>query len=291
MKARDRVHASFWLLDAPDSLVIQSRSNPDGYGLATFREDGSPEIKKRAAAAYEDEQFAFEAKHEESHNFVAHVRYAYPGGLTIENTHPFEQRGCVFAHNGYLGGLEAIESQLGDHAELVLGESDSERLFALITKEIEAHDGDVLEGIEAAVGWAAQELPLYSINFILATPTDLWALRYPETNQLLFLEREIGGHTGSRHLDAASRAGTVRVRSAALAEHPAVIVASENMDEHPGWRPLEPGELLHVDCGLEVTTRKVADLPPAHQLRLEDLHPRAAEAQLRPEHSRRADGA
>jgi predicted glutamine amidotransferase len=282
MKARDRVHATFWLLEASDSLAKQSRSNPDGYGIATFREDGSPEIKKRPAAAYEDEVFAYEAKHEESHNFVAHVRYAYPGGLTMENTHPFEQHGRVFAHNGYVGGLEAIESRLGEQRALVQGESDSERLFALITKEIGAHDGDVSAGIAAAVGWAAQELPLYSINFVLATATGLWALRYPETNPLLFLEREIGGPTGSRHLDAASAAGTVRVRSAALAEHPAVIFASEQMDEHPGWRPLEPGELLDVNGDLEVSSRSVADLPPAHQLRLEDLHPKAAEAQRRP---------
>jgi predicted glutamine amidotransferase len=279
MKARDRVHATFWLLEAPDSLAKQSRNDPDGYGIATFREDGSPEIKKRPAAAYEDELFAYEAKHEESHNFVAHVRYAYPGGPTMEDTHPFEQRGRVFAHNGYVGGLEALESRLGGHNALVQGRSDSERLFALITKETEANDGDVSDGIAAAVDWAAQELPLYSINFVLATATDLWALRYPETNPLLVLEREMGGHTGSRHLDAASAAGTVRVRSAALAEHPAVIFASEQMDEHPGWRSLEPGELVHVDSGLAVTSRAVAGLPPAHQLRLEDLHPRAAAAQ------------
>ena len=167
----------FWLLDAPDSLSLQSRKNPDGYGIATLRDDGQPEIKKQPAAAYEDERFAFEAKHEESHSFVAHIRHAYPGGRRMENTHPFEQHGRVFAHNGYLGGLEAIQSRLGDHRALVRGESDSEVLFALITKEIEAHDGDVSAGIAAAVDWAAQELPLYSINFILATPTDLWALR------------------------------------------------------------------------------------------------------------------
>jgi predicted glutamine amidotransferase len=279
MKARDRVHATFWLLDAADSLAEQSRSNHDGFGIAMFREDGSPEIKKRPAAAYDDQLFAYEAKHEESHNFVAHVRYAYPGGPRMENTHPFEQQGRVFAHNGYVGGLEAIESRLGDHRALVQGESDSERLFALITKEIEAHGGDVSDGIAAAVGWAAQELPIYSINFLLATPADLWALRYPETNPLLLLQRDKGGHTGSRHLDAASAAGTIRVRSVDLAHRDAVIIASEEMDEHPGWEPLAPGVLIHVNRELDVTSRPVADLPPAHQLRLEDLHPKAAETQ------------
>jgi predicted glutamine amidotransferase len=276
-----RVRATFWLLEAPDSLALQSRRHPDGYGIATFEEDGSPEIHKRPAAAYEDELFARIARDEESSTFLAHIRYASTGGLTVQNTHPFEQDGRVFAHNGYVGGLDALESRLADsYHELVHGETDSERFFALITSEIRA--GGMEEGIAAAVRWMARELPLYSINMVLATPTDLWALRYPETNPLVMMERAVGGPTGSRHLDAASSAGTVRVRSGGLAEQAAVIFASEPMDEDPGWRSLEPGELVHVDDDLRVTSRMVLDGPPAHRLRLEDLDVRTAESQRDP---------
>ncbi len=281
---RRRVRATFWLLEAPDSLALQSRRNPDGYGIATFEEDGSPEIHKRPAAAYEDELFARMAREEESSTFLAHIRYASTGGLAVQNTHPFEQDGRVFAHNGYVGGLEALESRLGDACrELVGGDTDSERFFALITSEIRARGSE--EGIVAAVRWVARELPLYSINLILATPRDLWALRYPETNPLLMMERAIGGPTGSRHLDAASSAGTVRVRSGGLAEQAAVIFASEPMDEDPGWRSVEPGELVHVADDLRVTSRMVLDEPPAHRLRLEDLDVRTAASQRDP-HSR-----
>jgi hypothetical protein len=89
---RRPLRATFWLLEAPDSLAEQSRRNPDGYGIGTFEEDGSAVISKRPAAAYEDELFALEAKERESPTFVAHVRYASTGGLSVENTHPFEQR-------------------------------------------------------------------------------------------------------------------------------------------------------------------------------------------------------
>jgi glutamine amidotransferase len=95
------------------------------------------------------------------------------------------------------------------------------------------------------------------------------------------LERAVGGPTGVRHLDAASPAGTVRVRSAALASQASVIFASEQMDEDPGWRMLEPGELVHVGLDLEVTTRVVMDEPPAHLVRLEDLDARAAASQAK----------
>src|SRR5205085_6951598 len=117
---------------------------------------------------------------------------------------------------------------------------------------IEASDGDVGAGIVAAARWVAEELPVYSLNCVLATPTELWALRYPDTHRLMMLERAIGGATGVRHLDAASPAGTVRVRSAALGARPAVIFATEQMDEDAGWRMLEPGELVKIDHELRV---------------------------------------
>jgi predicted glutamine amidotransferase len=279
---RRRMHATFWLLEAADSLAEQSRRNPDGYGLATFADDGTPEIKKRPAAAYEDKQFAREAKHEESRTFVAHVRYASTGKVALENTHPFEQKGRVFAHNGVIAGLDALDAQLGDHRSLVRGETDSERFFALITKEIDAAGGDVGEGIVRAVRWVARELPLYSLNFVLADESDLWVLRYPETHGLLMLERAAGGPTGVRHLDAASRAGTVRVRSAALATQPSVIFATEQMDEDAGWRMLDPGELIHVDADLRCNSLTIHE-PPAHLLTLADLEPHAAASQHEPE--------
>jgi predicted glutamine amidotransferase len=273
-----RVRATFWLLDAPDSLAEQSRRNPDGYGIGTFKEDGSPDIDKRAAAAYEDELFAREAREEESPTFVCHVRYASSGPKALANTHPFELDGRVFAHNGHIDSLDALESRLGDDTRLLKGQTDSERFFALISKEVR-ENGGVEDGIRAAVAWIAEELPLYSLNFVLATPTDLWAFRYPETNTLLMLERLSGGPTHQRHLDAASPAGTVRVRSGELASHPAVLFASEQMDEDPGWRSLEPGELVHVSEALEVRTSIVLDQPPARLLRLKDLDPQAAASQ------------
>jgi predicted glutamine amidotransferase len=276
---RRPLRATFWLLEAPDSLAEQSRRNPDGYGIATYDAAGAPRVDKRPAAAYEDELFAREAKERESPTFVAHVRYASTGAVTLANTHPFEQHGRVFAHNGYIGDLPTLESRLGEHRRLVGGDTDSERFFALITREIEARDGDVGAGIAAAARWIAQTLPMYSLNCVLATPSELWSLRYPDSHRLMMLERASGGPTGIRHLDAASAAGTVRIRSGALSTRASVIVASEQMDEDPGWRMLESGELVCVDRDLHVSSRVAIEHPPAHMLALEALDPSAARSQ------------
>ena len=277
-----RVRATFWLLEAPDSLARQSRREPDGTGLGWFGADGRPHLSKQPLAAYEDQAFACQARELESTVFLAHIRYATTGGIDVANTHPFEQRGRLFAHNGVILELERLEEELGDDRALVTGDTDSERLFALVTRETERLRGDVGAGITTAARWVAEQLPVYAINLVLGTADGLWALRYPDTHELWVLERGAGGPRGDRHLDAASAAGTVRVRSKRLARQPAVIVASERMDEDPGWRLLAPGELLHVGPKLGVASSIAVDGPPAHPLALADLQPRAAAAQAPP---------
>lgn len=270
-----RVRATFWLLDASDSLAAQSRREPDGTGLGTFTATGAPLVEKQPLPAYADPAFATEARERVSSTFVAHIRYASTGGLTDANTHPFTQRGRIFAHNGVLEDLPKLDDALGPYRSLVAGDTDSERLFALITKHVDAC-GDVTAGIAEALNWVADELPVLAANLVLTTDTELWALRYPATHELFVLERP--GDVG-RHLEHASRAGTVRVRSGDLSAAPAVVVASEPMDENPGWRPLASGELLHVAPDLTVTRSVVVDHPPAHPLTLADLSASAAASQ------------
>ncbi|HWD63620.1 MAG TPA: hypothetical protein VG405_00475, partial [Solirubrobacteraceae bacterium] len=129
----------------------------------------------------------------------------------------------------------------------------------------------------------AQNLPIFAINFVLITPSDLWALRYPDTHELHILERRAGGQSGNDHLEHSGDPRETRVHSGNLADHPSVVVASEPMDEDPAWRALDSGELLHVDGELKATTRTILEGPPAHQLTLADLDPRAAASQRKSE--------
>ena len=49
---REPVHATFWLLEAPDSLSQQSHREPDGTGLGYYDDDGHPVVSKQAVAAF-----------------------------------------------------------------------------------------------------------------------------------------------------------------------------------------------------------------------------------------------
>jgi glutamine amidotransferase len=247
--------ATFWLLDAPDSLTVQSHREPDGTGLGWFDEEGAPQLSKQPIAAFEDEEFGREAREVCSTTFLAHVRYASTGALNLLNTHPFEQDERLFAHNGIVEDLPALEAHLGDDLRTVKGDTDSERYFALISREIAARDGDVGAGIEAACTWVVANLRLVSINFVLATAGGVWALRYPEKDTLHLLERAPG-----KPLEHSSHLGS-RVHCQEGAERPLVVVASEPMDADPGWRSVASGELLHITNTLEVRTRRILEQP------------------------------
>jgi predicted glutamine amidotransferase len=266
------VQATFWLLDAPTSLLQLSESQPDGVGLGTFNADGTPWVYRKPVAANRSETFIADAHEVRSRTFVAHIRHATAGAPTRENTHPFEQHGRLFAHNGVLGGLDALRSRLGEHSALVQGSTDSELYFTLMTKRIEENDGDIAAGIIQAAREIAADIPLYSLNMLLTTPEDVWALRYPDTNELWVLERSIaalGGPSASDAddgFDGRSMSGITRVFSGQLAILPSTVIASQPMDTNPLWRLLEPGELIHVDSELRLSSTIAVPDPPGEML-------------------------
>jgi predicted glutamine amidotransferase len=263
------VTATFWLLDAPDNLAAQSRRNPDGTGLGVFQANGRPLLQKQPMAAWRDADFATEAHEMTGTTFIAHVRYATAGPRSIVNTHPFLQDGRMFAHNGVLAGLDVLDERLRElgTADLVLGQTDSERVFALITALIRAHDGDVSAGVVAAMTWLAATVPIYAVNLLLSTAGDIWALRYPEPHGLYILDRRTLLSDSGFEL----RTNRIRARSAELRATPSVVFASEPMDDDPRWRLLAPGELVHVGPALQVTSDLVLPDPPEHRIRRADL--------------------
>jgi predicted glutamine amidotransferase len=288
------VQATFWLLDAPASLLLQSKNQPDGVGLGTFKADGTSTVYRKPVAANRSETFITGALNVRSATFLAHIRHATEAEPSLRNTHPFEQHGRLLAHNGIVGDVPELRRRLGNHVELVHGETDSEHYFALITKRIEEHGGDVGAGIGAAAREIAADLSLYSLNIVVTTPSELWALRYPETNERWILERSLGIDPGIGFdrtasgvmridpgigFDERSAAGMMRVQSRELSILPATVIASEPMDANPQWRLLESGELIHVDAQLRVTSTIAVPDPPAKLIDLSKLSMRAAIAQ------------
>jgi len=265
------VRATFWLLDAPDSLEAQSHRNVDGSGIGFFDVKGAPVLDKQPEPAFADEEFSHEARQVLSVTFVAHVRYATAGGRDIRNTHPFAMHGRIMAHNGGIGELARLDERLGSYADLVLGDTDSERYFALITQQAEARDGDVGAGITAAARWIGANLPVSSLNTVVATAGELWALRYPAQHALHILDRPAA--PGERPAGLHVRSATSSMHVPALDPAASAVVASEELDGESGWRMLAPGELVHVRPDLTVESAVVISEPPARLVPITGTNP------------------
>jgi predicted glutamine amidotransferase len=281
-----RIGAWFWLLDAPDSLLAQSRRNADGSGIGYFDERGGAVLDKQPEPAFAGPEFAHDAKTAVSDSFVAHVRIGTAGGRTLANTHPFAMAGRIMAHNGGFGEIPRLEAELGSYRELVRGETDSERYFALITQQTQARGGDVGAGFIAAARWIAANLPVVSLNAVVAAPGELWALRYPGQHALHVIDRPAGTSSPVRADGAGGdqpapgpgpglhvRSSISSVHSAALDAVDSVVVASERLDGESGWRMLAPGELIHVGHGLATESVIAIPEPPARLVPLTGPNP------------------
>ncbi len=134
-----KVHRA--LVSESNALRHQSQEHRDGWGVAYYR-DGQPHVSRSITGAFEDEGFAELSSFISSDTVVAHVRKASVGPLSIENTHPFGYGPWVLAHNGTVPKFDALKDGLEAecaprHRERLSGDTDSERLFALLLTRLE----------------------------------------------------------------------------------------------------------------------------------------------------------
>jgi len=131
----------------------------DGWGVVTGR-SGRVNCYRSTSACCVDPAFA-RLYGMEADFITLHARRASPGiAVSYEFTHPFEQDGSYFCHNGRVYDFEVGER------------SDSQQLFALILENVD-ECRDVAEAIRRTVG----SLKDYSaVNFILSRDDQVYVL-------------------------------------------------------------------------------------------------------------------
>ena len=212
------------------------------HRVGCYDADGQPDVFKQPLAAYEDQAFARAGARAQSRTFVAHIRYASTGAIAPQNTHPFEQHGRLFAHNGVIEDLAALERELGDDMRLV---ARRHRLRALLRADHDARSsgpGDVGEGIVgAARGWP-RNLPVFALEHRAGHPRRAVGAALSRTcTSCRCSSARRAAPPATAISSTPARAARSASASGDLASPPAVVVASERMDEDPGWRALASG--------------------------------------------------
>ena len=239
------------LIRSQNSLFAQSLqdarggSNPDGWGLGTY-DRGVPRVVRQAEAAYESDAFRWEAARVETCNVLAHVRRATVGSLLVENTHPFSDGQWMMAHNGHIGGFDAVKPRLlaelsEERRNRIQGSTDTEHIFYLL---LTLHDEDPLSrltsimrsGVRRLLQWSHEETDRseVALNLMLSTGQETVGLRFGRT--LWSVERDLVHPCevcdGAVHL------------SESPSEYRAVAVASEPVTSDEDWQEI-PEETLY----------------------------------------------
>jgi predicted glutamine amidotransferase len=256
-----RAAPSPWLLEAPASLLFQANARSDqlqsdGWGIGWYDRTRNPRVERGVRGAYEPgevERFRSAAGRARGPLVVAHLRHASnPMGLpqsrliAMENVQPFAHASYMFAHNGMISLPRETRPRLGKFQENVKGVNDSEVLFWLFAKHVEAL-GDPVTAFartreELAQVWEAAEprppRPYSGLNILFSRgPNELWAF----CNSL--------GEHGASLTDPKRPYYEMGFRTDARE----LIVASEPFDPaNPEWKPLKNGEYLvgRADHGL-----------------------------------------
>jgi len=229
----------------------------DGWGIAYY-DDGDVTLIRDVAPASESPWTPFVADRQlRSHMVVSHIRKATTGAVCLKNTQPFtrELGGVrhVFAHNGFLNGVEALFDP-GNARCRPVGDTDSEIAFCILMNRMaEIWGGDAPPSADdrATVfhAFAGRMRDLGPANFLYADGEFLYA----HANRRHQADGEIkppGLHTLAR---------TCPVEGGSLADdgfsigslnQRVVLFASIPLTDED-WRPLDEGEVVIVGNGDE----------------------------------------
>lgn len=174
--SRERTSLRHELLDAERPLLRRGDVNDSGWGMAVYTNgDGDePRCTRFPEAAEASDSFASAAE-TQGRIVMAHVRKATMGGLTEENTHPFCLGEYSFCHNGTIGDSDRLLGRPDGAGPQ--GQTDSERLFHRLLREVDPAPDRVVDGLRRAVTAAATCGPLSAINFLFSDGEHLYAYR------------------------------------------------------------------------------------------------------------------
>ena len=243
------------VMDAPRSLLQQSNACPaqrqsDGWGVGWYKAR-HPQWVKSPKPLYEESDRAARALHDSPARVaIAHIRRASnPLKLSrrkllqTESAQPFAFKQYLFAHNGTLHIPREVAASLGPAQRNIRGVNDSEVLFHLFVKCFE-ETGRFCAAYRAMVQhlqatWAAcahdgLKEPFTGLNILFSDGQALYAAC-------------LAGQRRSPPRNALCSTGWPFWRMCYRTERDRGWIASEPLDDRPGWRPLGPGRCVRME--------------------------------------------
>lgn len=206
----------------------------DGFGLGWYADGhAEPAVYRRDTPIWADPDLPGVARVVTSDAIVGMVRNATPavGHVGAADVQPFAAGTHLFTHNGFVADFadRARELRAGLPDDLYSahrGGGDSETLFLLCRAAVR-EEGDLVAGVRRALADVARRAPGSALNVLVADGRTMVASRFTD-----------GGPADSLYVND---------------EHPdlsgGVVVASEALDDAPGWRTVPEGHVVSAVRG------------------------------------------
>ncbi|MGV9102954.1 MAG: class II glutamine amidotransferase [Candidatus Thorarchaeota archaeon] len=238
-----------------DLFQIRGKENPDGWGVAYYREERL-HVVKEPTPSVESPLFDFVEGYPRTRTLISHVRRSTRGGKRYANTHPFNRELRIgnqvdeyaFAHNGTLQDLSSLSLDYYGP----IGETDSEQVFCYILDTILKHrisnwSNDDFVRIERLL--RSINTPGNTLNCIFSNGTLLFC--YSDENDhnsgLRFLR--FSSTSGKFDLrDEENRYGQVKIEPTVFndynqSETQGVLVSTRRLGSYD-WNEFREGELI-----------------------------------------------
>lgn len=264
------VHQSF---DAEESIMTV---NGDGFGLGWYNKDlrEEPGLYVSVLPAWNDINLLNNASFIRSTCFLAHVRAATTGGVSLENCHPFQYKEFLMMHNGGIEDFEKIKkdfvSLLDEEAFLwIKGQSDTQYILALYMTNMRKMDITIPATPEELVACFNKTFSdieklketkgidsISNYNIVLTNGYGMIATRYsthPEVdNRSLHFTEKV---TCEVNLN-----GDLKIEKGKI-ERSAALISSERLTEDDSlWKEVPTNHAVYIGRDMQVSLFKLEDV-------------------------------
>lgn len=239
----DHLSIPRWSLVAQAMNAREAKTpvNADGCGLAWYGDRETPAVYRSVMPVWSDGNFRSLVRHVRSSLFMAHIRAATIGDVSLGNCHPFSVNRHLFAHNGQIGDYARVRHRMETMiAESVArhhcGSTDSEALFlAALSRGLEVDPVGAFSGVLADVLELTRQSGSTKPIRVAAVSTD-------------------GDRLVAYHWSSDARVPSLYTKSVGGG----VVVASEPYDEdRPLWQPVAPSTALIIDRSGGITSHRL----------------------------------
>jgi len=253
------------LIQSQHSLLHQSEhdvsgeQNSQGWGLENF-EKNHANVVKQPQAAFESDEFRWEAAKIHSKQVISHVRRATVGNVCMENTHPFVHHGLILAHNGHIDHFPVIRKKIlsaitEEESKWIQGDTDSEHILAYLHhiyhQDPHASLATILtHGLRKIIQMIKEldSVKESALNIVFSNGKEMAASCY--NRSLYVIEREAVHPcqvcSGELHINEKPKS------------YRAMAIASEPITTDEEWKEIPNGSIVEVDSNVSFKIHKNA---------------------------------